>query len=89
MAQLEQEDSEMIAITPDSDELEVTPLSCSEWLVPDTALPKNEGVGVVADIESRFGIYELLELNKPAERNYFDTLGAAVASIGYSISRAA
>ena len=50
MVQLEQEDSEMIAITPDSDELEVTPLSSSEWLVSDTALAKNDGVGVVASI---------------------------------------
>lgn len=79
----------MIAITSDSDRLGVTPLSSSEWLVSDAALAKNEGVGVVAYIESRFGIFELLELDKPAERTYFDSLGAAVASIGYSTLRAA
>ena len=44
---------------------------------------------MVAHVEFRFGVVELLELDTPAERNFFDSLGAAVASIWYSISRAA
>ena len=79
----------MNAITPDANQLEVSPLSSSEWIVSDAALAKNEGVGVVAYVESRLGVFELLELNKPAERNYFDSLSAAIASIGYSTSLAA
>jgi len=79
----------MIAITLGANQLEVSPLSSSEWIVSDAALAKNEGVGVVAYIESRLGVFELLELNNPAERNYFDSLSAAIASIGSSSSRAA
>ena len=79
----------MIAITLEANQLEVSPLSGSEWIVSDTAMARNEGVGVVAYIESRMGVFELLELNKPAERKYFDSLDAAIASIGYSTSRAA
>ena len=79
----------MIAVTLEANQLEVSPLSSSEWIVSDAALAKNEGVGVVAYIESRLGVFELLELNNPAERNYFDSLSAAIASIGYSSSRAA
>ena len=79
----------MIATTLAANQLEVSPLSGSEWIVSDAALAKNEGVGVVAYIESRLGVFELLELNKPTERNYFDSLSAAIASIGYSSSRAA
>ena len=79
----------MNAITLDANQLEVSPLSSSEWIVSDATLAKNEGVGVVAYVESRLGVFELLELNKPAERNYFDSLSAAIASIGHSTSRAA
>ena len=79
----------MIAITFEANQLEVSPLSSSEWIVSDAAVAKNEGVGVVAYIESRLGVFELLELNKPAERNYFDSLSAAIASISHSTSRAA
>ena len=79
----------MIAFTLEANQLEVSPLSSSEWIVSDAALAKNEGVGVVAYIESRLGVFELLELNNPAERNYFDSLSAAIASIGYSSSHAA
>lgn len=55
----------MIAITFEANQLEVSPLSSSEWIVSDAAVAKNEGVGVVAYIESRLGVFELLELNKP------------------------
>ena len=79
----------MIAITLGANQLEVSPLSSSEWIISDAAVAKNEGVGVVAYVESRLGVFELLELNKPAERTYFDSLSAAVASIGYTASRAA
>ena len=79
----------MIAITLEANQLEVRPLSSSEWIVSDAAVARNEGVGVVAYVESRLGVFELLELNKPSERSYFDSLSAAIASIGYSASRAA
>ena len=79
----------MIAITLEADQLEVRALSSSEWIVSDAAVARNEGVGVVAHVESRLGVFELLELNKPSERSYFDSLSAAIASIGYSASRAA
>ena len=78
----------MIAITLEANQLEVRPLSSSEWIVSDVAVARNEGLGAVAYVESRLGVFELLELNKPADRNYFDSLSAAIASIGYSASRA-
>ena len=79
----------MIVITLEANHLEVSPLSSNEWIVSDAALARTDGVGVVAYVESRLGVFELLELNKPAERNYFDSLSAAIASIGYPASRAA
>ena len=79
----------MIAITLEASQPEVRPLSSSEWIVSDAAVARNEGLGAVAYVESRLGGFELLESNKPADRNYFDSLSAAIASIGYSASRAA
>jgi len=78
----------MIAITLEANQPEVRPLSSSEWIVSDVAVARNEGLGAVAYVESRLGVFELLEPNKPADRNYFDSLSAAIASIGYSASRA-
>lgn len=68
-----------VPVSPD--QLEVTHLSTREWLISDETRSRHGGVGVVAYIEFRFGVFELLELDRPVERSFFDTLEAAVAAV--------
>jgi hypothetical protein len=65
-------------VNTQDDQIEVVKLHSDDWVVYDRRQEKISGCGVVGFVSLVAGVYELLELSKPAEAQFFTSLHDAI-----------
>jgi hypothetical protein len=69
------------------DDLQVIPLSATEWRVSDARYAGDDGRSVLGYIGESRGVYEVVEFSDPVRFSFFDTVDEALTHLAGTAAR--